>query len=162
MSCVPSFSKRSMTCFSASSRSLLVGDPVGEVDRRRAHAVAADHLRGAPGDHAEVAADAGRRLVVEDVLGGHRAEAPDQVADLLGAPVAEAVLDLHRLVVAAGGAALADRQPRRDAVLHVDVAADGVPGLVDRGRALLVLRVRLADRDAGLDGRHRLEQVARG
>ncbi len=32
-------------------------------------------------------------------------------------------------------------------------------GLVDRGRALLVRRVVLADRDARLDGRHRLDDV---
>ena len=50
---------------------------------------------------AEVAADAGRVLVVEDVLGRVGAEAPDQVADLLRAPVHEAVLDLGHLVVAA-------------------------------------------------------------
>ena len=97
--------------------------------------------------------------LVEHVLGGHRAEAPDQPGDLLAAPVREAVLDLHRLVVAARGAAAADRQPRGEPVLAVQVRADGVPGLVDRGRPRLVLRVGLVDRDAGLDRRHRLDDV---
>ncbi len=96
------------------------------------------------------------------MLGGHRAERPDQVADLLGAPLAEAVLDPHGLVVAARGAALADREARGEQVLLVEVAADRVAGLVDRGRALLVLRIGLADRDARLDGGHRLDEVGPG
>ena len=116
-------------------------------------------MRGVHGHRAEVPADAGRVLAVEDVLRRVRAERPDQAADLLRAPVHEAVLDLGDLVVAAAVAAPPDRQPRRHPVLHVEVPADRVAGLVDGDRAALVLRVGLADRDAGLDRRHRLQDV---
>ena len=159
MICVPSFSKRCMMRSCSSLAALAVLDAVGEVDRRRAHARVADHPDRVRRRRVDVAADPGRRLVVEDVLGRHRAEAPDQAGDLLGAPFDEAVLDPHRLVVAARVAALADREPRREHVVGVEVRAHGVAGLVDGDRALLVLGVGLADGHAGLDRRHRLEQV---
>ena len=53
----------------------------------------------------DVAADASRVLAVEDPLGGHGSERPDQLRDLLRAPGAEALLLLARLVVAEGGSA---------------------------------------------------------
>jgi hypothetical protein len=98
---------------------LLVGDPVGTGRSARAPSREADQCdRRCVGGRADVTADAVVFWPVEDVLGGHRAEAPDQIADLSRAPVAEAVLDLHRLVVAAGGAALADREARGHPVLQ--------------------------------------------
>ena len=136
-----------------------VRDPVGQVDALGRHGGEADHAPGQPRDRADVAAHPGRVLAVEDDLGGHRAQDVDQAPEHLRAPVGEALLDLHRPVVAAGGPALADRQARRHQVLVVEVRAHRVAGLVDRGRALLVRRVLLADGHARLDGRHRLDDV---
>src|SRR4051812_11534986 len=79
---------------------LLVGleVPAVEVDRLRPHRVDADHERGATRRALHVAADARGVLAVEDVLGGHRAQRPDELADLLVAPAREALLLLDRLV----------------------------------------------------------------
>ena len=58
---------------------LRVVDPVGQVDARAGAIAAKPTMRPAqPGDRADVAADAGRVLAVEDDLGGHRAEHVDQ------------------------------------------------------------------------------------
>ena len=69
----------------------------------------------------EVAADAARRLAVEDVLCSHRAEHVDEVAHRLAVPLAEALLLLERLVVAERAAAHPDREPARLEVGTVDV-----------------------------------------
>ena len=136
-----------------------VADAPREVHRLRAHAREADHDRGLRGGGLDVAAHAGGVLPVEDRLGRHRAQAPDKPGELLAAPVDEPFLLLDGRVVAAGVAAAADRQPRREVVVGVDVAGGGVPGLVDRDRALLVLGVGLVDRGAGLDRGHGLDDV---
>src|SRR5207244_12988504 len=82
-----------------------------EVDLLRRHSAGADHP-GRPGGRAlDVAADPGRVLAVEDALGGHRAERPDQLRLFLRAPGAEALLLLARLVVAERRAAPFDREP---------------------------------------------------
>ena len=93
MSWLPIFSKRSMSLLLPSRA------PRGRRSGRRGRS-APGAMPAQPticaalhGHRCQVAADAGRVLAVEDVLRGHRAERPDQVADLLGAPVHEAVLD---------------------------------------------------------------------
>ena len=141
-------------------RRLVLGRPRAvELDRLGPHAAHADHPGGARGRALDVAADPGRVLAVEDVLGRHRPERPDQLADLLVAPAREALLLLDRLVVAQRAAALADRQAGGEHVGHVDVRGDGVAGLVDRHRAGLVGDVVDALRGARLDRRHRLDDV---
>ena len=84
---------------------------VVEWDRR--HRRSADHVRRPPGRALDVAADAVRVLAVEDALRGHRAERPDERADLLVAPAREALLLLERLMVSERLAAPADRDARR-------------------------------------------------
>ena len=137
----------------------LLGDAPAQVERLGAHAAHADHARGDPGGALDVAAHAVGVLAVEDVLGGHGAERPDEVADVLVAPAREALLLLDRLVVSQRAAAHADRQPRGEDVVHVDVAGHGVTGLVDGDRAALLVDVVHADRGARLDRRHRLDDV---
>src|SRR5690242_12125165 len=108
---------------------------VVDLDTLGAHARRADHPRGCRGRGMEVAADAARRLAVEDALGRHRAETPDDQPDLLAAEARETLLLLERLVVTQRSAAHADRDSRRLAALHVDVRGDCVARLVDRDRA---------------------------
>src|SRR5207302_3722972 len=108
-----------------------------EVDRLGAHAAHADHPGGAGGRALDVAADAGRVLAVEDMLGRHRPERPDELADFLVPPRRETLLLLDRLVVAERPAALADRQAGREDVLHVDVRRRCVAGFMDRYRPRL-------------------------
>ena len=156
---MPISSKRrmiSVRCSSAGSR--LRGWPFRRV--KPSSSTRSGPMPDAPTMHAaaavtdeEVAADAVRVLAVEDALGRHRAEAPDDQADLLAAETAEALLLLERLVVAERAAAHADRQARRLAALHVDVAGDRVTGFVDRDRARLAGHVVDADRGARLERR---------
>src|SRR6185312_11452539 len=68
-----------------------------EVDRLGTHAAHADHPRRAARRRLDVAAHAGGVLTVEDVLGGHGAERPDELADLLVTPAREALLLLDGL-----------------------------------------------------------------
>ena len=103
-----------------------------EVDRLGAHARRADHERSETRHGLDVPADAARRLVVEDPLGRHRAEAPDQRRHLVRAPLAEALDLLGCLVVAERLSAHTNRDPRGLRALHVDVAGRGVAGLVHR------------------------------
>ena len=62
-------------------------------------------------------------------------------------------------MVAERGATALDRETGRLGALHVVVGSCRVPGLVDRDRARLLGDVLRADRGAGLDGRHRLDDV---
>src|SRR5204863_826330 len=130
--------------------------PVGLLGR---HAAGPDHPGRAGRRALYVTADAGRVLAVEDALCGHRPERPDQLRQLLGAPGAEALLFLARLVVAERGPAAADREPGRLGALHVDVRSCGMPGLMDRYCTRLLRHVVGADRRARLDGGHRLDDV---
>ena len=80
-------------------------------------------MHAAPWSRAvDVAADAGRVLAVEDVLGGHRAEASRSACRSPRSARREALL----VLASPGGGrasrpALADRQPRGQDVLHVQV-----------------------------------------
>src|SRR4051812_9874772 len=105
------------------ARPVLTDAAVG-ADRPRPHPPHAAHPRRPPRRRLDVAAHAGGVLAVEDVLGGHRAQRPDQLADLLVAPAREALLLLDGLVVAERAAALADRQAGGEAVVRGDVRGD--------------------------------------
>src|SRR3954467_10423041 len=94
------------------------------------------------------------------MLGGHRADAPYHLGDLVVAPGhAEALLVVHRLVVAQRAAALADRQARRGQRRQVHVGGDGGAGLVDGDRAALLGDVLDALGGPRLDRRDRLDDV---
>jgi len=141
---------------------LLLGVEAGvEVERLRPHAGRADHQGGQARDGLNVTTDAARRLSVEDALSRHRAEAPDQRRHLVGAPLAEALDLLGRLVMPERLAAHPNRDPGRLGALHVDVARRGVAGLVERDRPRVRLRILDVDGGPRLDGRHRLEDVGR-
>ena len=88
------------------------------VERLRPHRGGADHPRRLGGDRHHVPADAGRVLVVEDALGRHRTEAPDELSEHLALEPGEALFLLPGLVVPAGVAPAPDRQARRLEVLH--------------------------------------------
>src|SRR4029450_9379538 len=68
-----------------------------EVERLRPHSRGADHERGEAGYRLDVTTDPARRLPVEDALGGHCADPPDQRRDLVGAPLADMSPLLARL-----------------------------------------------------------------
>jgi hypothetical protein len=74
----------------------LLGHAPAQVERLGAHAAHAHHARRDPGGALDVAAHAVGVLAVEDVLGGHGAERPHEVADVLVAPAREALLLLDR------------------------------------------------------------------
>ncbi len=154
--CVPIRWKRFITRSRASS-----SDSSSQRSSTNSGAIAArtDHPGGPVGRGLDVAADAGRVLAVEDALGRHRTERPDQPRHLLAAPGREPLFLLHRHVVAERAAAAANRQPRRLGALQVRVRGDCVAGLVDRDRARLLGDVLDVDRRAGLDRRHRLDEV---
>src|SRR4029078_5574565 len=92
---------------------------------------------------------------VEDALGRHRTEAPDELSEHLALEPGEALFLLPGLVVPAGVAPAPDRQARRLEVIHERVPGDGVARLVDRDGAALALDV--LDPDLGA----RLERCAR-
>src|SRR5512133_3844763 len=98
--------------------------------RTRSSSLASRPASRSSGSGAMPAAPTTRRLAVEDALRGHRPQAPDQRRHLVGAPLAEALHLLGRLVMAQRFAAHADRDPGRLRALHVDVAGRGVAGLV--------------------------------
>ena len=101
ISWLPIDSKRSMMRLRAVLLGLLVVEAAVEVYVRGTHPGAPDHHRRLGGGAPQVAADAGGGLPVEDLLGGHRPQRPDQRRGLLAAPlVEEALLGLQRLVVA--------------------------------------------------------------
>ena len=153
---LPIRASRLRTASSCSSRDRAAVD----VDALGAHRPEPDHRRRDRGRASDVAADALAVLAVEDVLGRHRAESHRQAAHPAAAEAIEALLLLHALVVPERAAALADRQPRREHVLlHVDVAGGGVSRLVDGDRSRLLLDVVDVLGGAGLDGRHRLDDV---
>src|SRR5439155_20649102 len=133
-----------------------------DLDLLGRHTAGPDHP-GRPGGRAlHVAAYSGRVLPVEDAPAGRRAEGPDQLRHLLGAPGAEALLLLACLVVAERRAAPLDREAGRFRALEVDVRGGRVAGLVDRDRPRLLGNVLGADRRSRLDGRHRLDDVLPG
>src|SRR5207253_11312104 len=117
-----------------------------DLDLLGRHAASPDHPGGTRGRALDVSADTGRVLPVEDPLRGHRAEGPDELRHLLGAPGAEALLLLARLVVTERRAAPFDREAGRFRALQVDVRGGRVAGLMDRDRPRLLGNVLGSDR----------------
>ncbi len=75
-------------------------------------------------------------------------------------PRGEALLLLESLVVPERAATTPDREAGRLRALHVHVRRDSVPGLVDRDGTRFLGDVLDVDRGAGLDRRHRVDDVA--